>query len=211
MHIPPLLAKDTIKEVLPLIAKGAEEDIIVEKLKYFSLEEQIHILRFIYNKAKYEDTSLIYRVWRLLLPLDHSLNTEQNRRALYEIGRWWDAFGIREGMTTHDYDALEQSLDLLGATPDGKDFFKWVALYPVGIEHGNIWDEDRRGAIVCLGKYAYTKEIELFLARHLDDWNTIQMEVVYILSSKKSRLLGRLASWYLEHDDLLAPILRDFF
>jgi hypothetical protein len=211
MVIPPLLPESVVKNLFLLLKEKKGDEAILDMLKGFPLEEKIHILRFLSNKGEDEWIPHIFRVWRSLVPVNHRLNTETNRRALQEIGQWWDAFGVREGMTVQQYDELEQVLDRLGATSDGKDFFRWVALYPVGSEHGTIWDEDRRGAIVCLGKYAFSPETELFLARHLDDWNTIQVEVVYILAAAKSRLLARMAPWYMKNDDGLQPILEEFF
>lgn len=180
-------------------------------MKDFSIEEKVHILRFIYNGASDDMVAHIHRIWRSIIPQDHPLNTHEHKKALNAIATWWDAFGCAEGMTPSDYDVLEQLLDTLGATPEGRDYFKWVALTPV-INPGKegIWDEHRRGAIICLGKYAYSKETEVFLARHLDDWNTIQIEVVQILAAMKSRLLIKLAPWYMQNDDLLRPILNEY-
>ncbi len=214
MQISPLLPKDTVKHVCALLTgKGKSRDAhILAALADFPLEEKIHVLRFLYNKLEGDDTiAYLYRIWRSLVPLNHPLNTEEHRSALYEIGQWWDAFGCREGMTLQSYDVLEHQLDRLGMTAEGRTYFTWVALYPVGIEEGLIWDEHRRGAIVCLGKYAYCKETEFFLARHLDDWSTIQIEAVLILAALKSRLLAKLAPWYLIHDDGLKPLLEEYF
>ncbi len=211
MLIPPLLSEDIIENVFLSLKKNKGDEAILSIIKDFPIEEKIHILRFLSNNVEDQWIPHIFRVWCSLISADHRLNTETNRRALQEIGQWWDAFGVREGMTVQQYDELEQVLDRLGATSDGKDFFRWVALYPVGSEHGTIWDEDRRGAIVCLGKYAFSPETELFLARHLDDWNTIQVEVVHILAAAKSRLLARVAPWYMKNDDGLQPILEGFF
>lgn len=90
------------------------------------------------------------------------------------------------------------------------EFFKWVALSPSVPEQNKIWDEYRRGAVICIGKYCMGKERELFLVRHLDDWNTIQIEVVQMLAAMKSRLLAQVAPWYIEHDDLLKPIIEEY-
>lgn len=73
-----------------------------------------------------------------------------------------------------------------------------------------IWDEHRRGAIICLARYAYKRSTELFLARHLDDWNTIQVDVIELLAALKSRVFARLAPWYIQHDPSLQPILEAY-
>jgi hypothetical protein len=73
-----------------------------------------------------------------------------------------------------------------------------------------IWDEHRRGAIICLARYAYKRSTELFLARHLDDWNTIQRDVIELLAALRSRVFARLAPWYIQHDPSLKPILEAY-
>lgn len=174
MLVSPMLPNAVVELVSSKLknTKSGEHDIenLLEKVP---IEEKVHILRFLYNRSSNDIADSIHGIWRTMIPQDHILNTSENRKALNAIGQWWDTFGYTEGMTVLEYDTLEQSLDAFGATPEGVDYFKWVALYPVDPRRGNIWDEDRRGAIICLGKYAYNKETEVFLARHLDDWSTI--------------------------------------
>lgn len=212
MLISPLLQEEIVLGVSFLLERGSGESKIVDLLKDLPIEEAVHVLRFIYNKDLNIDIHLISTIWHTFIPRTHPLNTRENLRALNALGKWWDTFGSDEDISVQQYDAMELLLDTLGSSPEGKDYFKWVALYPVNQENNsNIWDEHRRGAIVCLGKYAYSKETELFLARHLDDWNTIQVEVVQILAAMKSRLLAKIAPWYLKNDDLLKEILEEYF
>ncbi|HLG63996.1 MAG TPA: hypothetical protein VKY19_18785 [Ktedonosporobacter sp.] len=214
MLVSPLLSADRVHRLSTLLSTSTSEETILDEFKDFSVEEQIHMLRFLYERADisraYKDH--LYRVWHFLLPPHHDLDTVENRNLLHEIQHWWDAFELREGMTTQQYDALEASLDALGATAEGKEYFKWVALSPVDLkQEGHVWDEDRRGAVICLGKYSHDQATELFLARHLDDTTVLQIEVVQILAARKSRLLARLAPWYLEHDIWLKPNLQEYF
>lgn len=213
MQVSPLLPNLLVEQVAQLLRSENSEDGVIELLNPLPLEERIHILRFLYWKNQI-DASHIYNVWEKFIPRDHPLNTRENRLMLNEIRNWWDAFGESYAMTGKDFDALEYALDMLGATVEGKEYFRWVALYPVGIEKAQskwaIWDDERRGAIICLAKYAYSWETELFLARHLDDWCVIQTEVAEILAVMKSRMLAKVSSWYIKHDDNLKPILEKY-
>lgn len=216
MLVSPLLSLELVKHVLLLAKRGDARDEILDVLSALVLEERIQILRFLDNHCEGKYSSALYEVWQSYISYDHVLNTKEHRRALHEIGQWWDAFGGAEDLTIQQYDELEALLDTLGNTPEGIEYFKWVALNAVGLyprrreEQPPIWDEHRRGAIICLAKYAYSKEMELFLARHLDDWHTIQVEVIAILAALKSRLLPKLASWYIKDDSLLKPHLEEY-
>lgn len=214
MLVSPLLSHNLVEQIHMLLKKGRSEKEILSSLEKLSPEEKIHILRWIYNRCELSQSEIehVLTIWRSLVPGTHPFHSADHKKALYHVGQWWDAFGEKEGMTIKQYDELERLLDGLGYKEQGKEYFKWVALYPViNIDENDIWDEDRRGAIVCLGKYGCGKNIELFLARHLDDWSTIQIEVVQILAAMKSRLLAKLAPWYIENDTLLKPILEEFF
>ncbi|HEU5229118.1 MAG TPA: hypothetical protein VFU49_14980 [Ktedonobacteraceae bacterium] len=210
----PLLSAESVHRLSTLLSTATSAETILDEFKNFSLEEKIHMLRFLNERPDISDPYIdhLYRVWHSLLPSHHDLDTVENRNLLHEIQRWWDAFELREGMTTQQYDDMEASLDALGATAEGKAYFKWVALSPVDLEQErHVWDEDRRGAVICLGKYGHDKATELFLARHLDDTAVLQIEVVQILAAIKSRLLARLSPWYLEHNIRLKPYLLEYF
>jgi hypothetical protein len=212
MLVSPMLSISLVESVLSLLKNDENADYAIEELlRGFPIEKKVHILRFIYQHSTENIVDSIQKVWRSIIPQDHELNTLENQKALNAIAIWWDAFGCIDGMTPSDYDVLEQSLDTIGITLEGRDYFKWVALSPVidPVKNG-MWDENRRGAIVCLYKYAYNQEMEIFLARHLDDWNTIQVDVVQMLAAMKSRLLVKLAPWYIKNDDLLRPILQEY-
>lgn len=220
MLTPPLLSEPLMKSIADLLKHGKTDEII-ELLKDLPVDAKIHYLRHLYHKSADKDIPCIYAIWQSFIPLDHILNTEQCRNALYEIGQWWHVFNEAEDRIHLEYDTLELVLEELGATAEGRAFFKWVALYPVGIEkwltpHAPrmaqwlIWDEHRRGAVICLARYAYNRSTELFLARHLDDWNTIQIDVIELLAALRSRVLARLAPWYIRHDTSLRPILEEY-
>jgi hypothetical protein len=213
MNTSPLLPSNIVEQVAELLKIENTKNEIIDLLNALPLEERIHILRFLYwNNIC--DASRIYDVWGAFIALDHPLNTKENRLMLNEISGWWDAFGKSHAMMEKDYDELERSLDMLGATPEGRDYFRWVALYPVGIEQRHhkwaVWDDERRGAIICLAKYAYSKDMECFLARHLDDWCLIQADVAEILVGMRSRVLAKVASWYLMHNEDLKPVLEKY-
>ncbi len=213
MRVSPLLSTENVGRISTMFSNNMSEDIILDELKAFSIEEGVHILRFLHNKPEISETytDRLYRVWRSIVPSHHDLDTPEHRKALYEIQRWWDVFALSEGMTSQRYDELEKVLDTLGATPEGKMYFRWVALSPVDSTHETLWDEDRRGAILCLGKYAYHHETEQFLARHLDDWHMIQVEVIHIFVAMRSRLFAKLAPWYMDNDIWLQPYLKEYF
>jgi hypothetical protein len=213
MLIPPLLKSDVVSVIAILLKSDKVKDEILDKLKDYSESEKIHILRFLFNKPEFSEREIAHllQVWYAIIPPTHHLDNEENRQALYQIGQWWDTFGLAKGMTSLSYDKLEEVLDELGATPEGRDYFKWLALSPIDMHRKIIiWDEDRLGALISLGKYAYNRETEEFLARHLDDAHVIQLQVVRILVAMKSRLLVKLAPWYIRNDDLLRPILQEY-
>lgn len=214
MLVSPLLSAERVQQLSALLSASTPEETILDEFKECSVEEQIHMLRFLDERPDISEhySDHLLRVWHHLLPSRHELDSVENRTLLHEIQHWWDAFELREGMTTQQYDAMEAALDALGATAEGKEYFKWVALSPVDLkQQGHVWDEDRRGALICLGKYSHDQATELFLARHLDDTAVLQIEVVQILAARKSRLLARLAPWYLEHDIWLKPDLLEYF
>jgi|GEM_PF-4089202 len=214
MLVPPLLSPSLLQSITSLIEKN-QTDGVMALLKNFPLEEKVHYLRYFYHQSPDEHVPCIFTVWQACMPLDHPLNTEQYRHALYTAGMWWDVFKEQDQRRNPAYDTLEGMLEALGATDEGREFFRWVTLYPVGIQKWLnlspsemlIWDEHRRGAIICLARYAYKRSTEFFLARHLDDWNTIQIDVIELLAALRSRVLARLAPWYIQHDPSLKPIL----
>jgi hypothetical protein len=211
MLIPPLLQSSIVENIAALLKSGDAENEIPSVLKKLSLIESSHTLRFLFNKPEFSDAEIAHllQIWYTIVPPTHNLDTVENRKALYAIGQWWDTFGQTENFS---YDELECLLDALGASPEGKAYFEWVALSPTTMMQKKvIWDEDRRGAIVSLGKYAYCRENEVFLAHYLDDAHIIQIEVIRILAALKSRLLAKLAPWYIQNDDLLRPILQEYF
>lgn len=213
MNVSPLLPSNIVEQVAELLKRKNTKNEIVDLLNLLPLEERIHILRFLYWN-NISDASRIYDVWGAFITRDHPLNTKENRLMLNEISRWWDAFSKSHAMARKDYDELERSLDVLGATSEGREYFRWVALYPVGIEQAQhkwaVWDDERRGAIICLAKYAYNKETELFMARHLDDWCLIQIDVAEILAGMRSRVLAKAASWYVMHNEGIRPVLKKY-
>lgn len=214
MLVTPLLSHSVISHLDDLFKHQATEKTICNLLYDFSLEEQIHMLRFLYNKSDISQSYVedLYAVWKSLLPSNNQWNTQKNRDALLEIGQWWDTFGVANGKTVSYYNELEQALDTIGKTSEGVAFFKWVLLSPVWAMPVDLLDDHRRGAVVCLGKYASSEpDIDLFLARHLDDQYTIQVEVISVLYARRSRLFGKLAPWYLANDEYLQPILMEYF
>ena len=213
MIVSPLLSQPLVERVSLLLQQKGTKEKIIEVLEKLPREEKIHVLRFLYIHSSTENISCLYEVWGTYIPSTHVLNTKEHCRALHEIGSWWDTYRRAEDLSVKQYDELEAQLDALGNTAEGHEYFRWVALFPVslympGSAQTRIWDEHRRGSIVCLAKYAYSRETERFLARHLDDWNTIGLEVLEILAAMKSRLLPKLAPWYVKHDSLLKPLLK---
>lgn len=170
MHVSPLLLQGLVEQVYTLLHEDNPKEEIILLLAPFPLEEKVHVLRFLYWH-QVGDSQLILDIWRTLIAKDHPFNTAENRLALNEIGQWWNAFRDSYAMRGRSYDELENHLDALGATAEGRAYFRWVALYPVGRDKESkrwpVWDDERRGAIICLAKFAYSRETELFLARHL--------------------------------------------
>lgn len=210
MFVSPLLPTSLVEQIYSKIKGRADKDDILGMLQDQSLEEKIHILRFLLNKATDCDVKTLYAVWHTLISQNSEFNTPLYRNALDKIGKWWEAFESVTEKSKKEFDDLERSLDVLATTDEGKKFFEWVALSPAEPKYNGIWDEHRRGAIICIGKYYAGKEKEVFLVHHLDDWNTIQIEVVQILAAMKSRILVKVAPWYIEHDDILKPIIGEY-
>ncbi len=206
----PLLSAVLLQSLADLIKKGKTDEVVV-LLRDLPLEEKIHYLRYLYHKLADKDIPPVYAVWYSFLPREHVLNTEHQRNALYRAGQWWDAFDEIDGRSGSECDELEQVLEALGTTSVGREFLRWVALSPsVQVQEGKIGEEHRRGAIISLARYDYNRPTELFLARHLDDWTTIQVDVIEILAALKSRVLARLAPWYSQHDVTLREVLAEY-
>lgn len=131
MHVSPLLLQGLVEQVYTLLHEDNPKEEIILLLAPFPLEEKVHVLRFLYWH-QVGDSQLILDIWRTLIAKDHPFNTAENRLALNEIGQWWNAFRDSYAMRGRSYDELENHLDALGATAEGRAYFRWVALYPVG-------------------------------------------------------------------------------
>lgn len=117
MLVSPLLSEQLVKQIAGLFDAHSHTSKIIEALKGHTVEEKIHVLRFLYPHIQQDRVPGMYAVWRSLLLQNHILNTSENRRALSEIGGWWDTFRMTKGMTTQRYDELECLLDTIGPTP----------------------------------------------------------------------------------------------
>ncbi len=214
MQVSPLLPAQVVRSIAGLLREPDVQPVL-DHLAPLALEERVHILRFLACRGL--DNAAYVRllnIWSTVLPSTHRLDTPDLRLALWRQSEWWDAFGLGHQMTVKEYDRLEALLDQVGCTAEGVDYFQWVALHPMYERVNAVWDEERRGAIISLARYAYIRaegSQERFLARHLDDWINVQTDVIDILVAMKSRLLAHIAPWYLQHDPDLRPFLEDCF
>lgn len=216
LNVSPLLNPALVDLVADGLRQGMAPDLIVLPLLACPLDERIHVLRFLLHH-EISDAAFqarLLQTWRILLPPTHPVDSPDLRQALWGLSAWWDAFGLGHQMTTADYDYLEATLNAAGSTEAGVSYLEWIALHPVSMRMDGITDATRRGAIISLGRYGFMRphgSLETCLARHLDDVIDVQTDVIDMLAALRSRLLARLANWYLANDPHLKPLLKKLF
>ncbi len=201
----PLLERENMFNIVKAL-KAGDESYIYDNIHELEIEKSIHILRFFEYKGflNEKESSIIYNIWRRLLPIVHQYDSEEARHALLVMSQWWP-----ENIFPHNPDQANEFLNKLGIDAQGLSYFRWIALHPMTLMDG-VRDDYRRGAIICLGRYACMQS-ENFLARHLDDWINIQIDVVYMLMACHSKLLLDIQTWYKENDVSLRDILSEYF
>ena len=195
MNYSPLLPQEKITRLITLLKiPEATDNIILQLNEITSQEEQVHILRFLSFQNDLSDISYntIMNIWRQKISSEHVLDTQNARIALEKQAIWWDLF--EEDKSEEYYNDLEDTLNKLGNTSEGVDYFRWIALHPPYFGMDRVSDEQRRGAIICIAKYAFFRNdgsSEIFIARHMDDWINIQTDVINILVATKARIFKK--------------------
>jgi hypothetical protein len=211
MNISPLLPATLVEHIMSLLASEDDLQRIQLQLDPLPLEERVHVLRFLARRASLSNQGEQYlvAVWRKLLLESHPLDSPDLRLALVQVCRGWDIWG-EPPLPRTKLDELETLLEQIGRTQEGTSYFEWVALHPHYPRMDNLFEEERRGALTALARYGFirpNRSSEFFIARHLDDSPNVQDDVLHILEVMKSRVLARLAPWYMRYDEALKPTL----
>jgi hypothetical protein len=216
MEYSPLIDVEIASFVKEAISGTLAISHIVDRLSALDISVSVQILRFFSYQVEVgqREREKIQDVWRKLLQADHPLDNPGLRQALDLQSEWWDAFGVKQSLDLEQYNISENLLEQVGHTIEGIGYFRWIALHPMYVRMDDVWDEERRGAIISLARYAYSRaegSNELFFARHLDDWSVLQADVIEILVAMKSRLLPKIAPWYMVRDPDIRSILSTYF
>lgn len=212
MNVSPLLPAEVVATVRDLLGSEGDSVRIWELLRPLPVDVSIHILRFLWKEGAGEADqveSLLLGIWRQLLADSHPLDSGDVRQALLRLYRGWDIWSTWP-VSSDELAQMDELLDRIGHSPEGVEYFKWIALHPHYPRLDDIFDEERGGALTCLARYAYSRPsgaLDVFLARFLDDAPNVHYEVLVILETMKSRILTTVIPWYMRYDDALRPIL----
>ncbi len=215
MEISPLLVPEQVEVIAEALRTRGNEEWGQTILAPLPREVSLHMLRFLMLHGLPDEAhEQMLAIWRAILPQPPANDSVELREALWSQSAWWDAFGPHTPHELARIDQLEGLLNQIGTNTAGLEYFYWVAEHPPYSCMDDIWDEHRRGAIIALGRYGYSQNAarcEEFLVRHLDDWINVQTDALDILVATKSRLLARVAPWYMAHDPDVRPFLQTYF
>lgn len=215
MQLSPLLDTEQVRHIVAALHHSQKDERLKALIEQAPREVVVHVLRALVLQGMPDDEyARMLVAWEAILQPPPAIDQPDLREALWRQSTWWDAFGDQSAETRTHMNRLEETLRTVGCTQAGIVYFQWVAEHPPNARLNGIWDEHRRGALVALGQYGYGalgSSCEVLLARHLDDWINVQTDVIDLLVAFKSRLLARLAPWYMAHDPDIRPFLQPYF